>query len=175
MVSATFQLLALAALATQLATAAPAPALVTVLVPLGDETTPMTAAVLGVDSQGRTTYAIQDNEMQGTSILASATATLVEASDYMSYTYSLDGPGINIVLGADCTLNGRTGVCTGLDESSHAATATISSLAAWVLDVPPTGSPGGPPLPTGKSNSSQRTSASIFGALVGLAVAYQLL
>ncbi|KAJ6531578.1 hypothetical protein DFH09DRAFT_1370407 [Mycena vulgaris] len=172
MVFVTVRILALAALATQFAAAAPAPELVTVTLPFGDaETAAMTASIVGVDSQGRTTYAIQQPEMQGTSTLASATGTLVEASDYMSYTYALDGQGIAITIGADCALKDGTAICTGLDESSHVATATISSLAAWVLDVPPTGSPGGP-LPTGKPSSSQKNSVSIFGALVGLAVLY---
>ncbi|KAJ7090090.1 hypothetical protein C8R44DRAFT_892005 [Mycena epipterygia] len=178
MVLITVQILALVALATQFAAAAPAPAplFITVTAPFpppDNDTLPISASIVGVDAQGHTTYALQQPELQGTSTLASATGTLVEGSDYVSYTYALDGEGIEITIGLDFSISNGQGIATGLDESSHAATATISSLAAWVLDVPPTGSPGGP-QETGKANSARGIAAPVLGALVGLAVGCHL-
>ncbi|KAJ7461648.1 hypothetical protein FB451DRAFT_486494 [Mycena latifolia] len=176
-----FQILALAALATQFATAAPAPApeFVTLLgFGSGDDApTTFSASIIGVDnSKARTTYALAQNEMQGSSTLALGTATLVEASDYVSYTYGLDGEGIEVTIGFDFTIEGGNAIATGLDESSRPFTTSVptASLGALVVDLPPTGAPGGP-LPTGKSNSSHRTAASVFGALLmGLTVVCQL-
>ncbi|KAJ6513522.1 hypothetical protein DFH09DRAFT_1288257 [Mycena vulgaris] len=199
---ATFlQILSLAALATQLAVAAPA--LVTVVAPFGgDSTTVLSAEVLGVDSDGRTTYALAQNAMQGSSVLVSATGTLVEGSDHVSYTYALAGDGLTINVGADCALTGGNALCGVAGQ-----TVTVSSLGSWVLDVASTASPsastaspsgssaspsGSKTSPSGSSstptagasssaptsapttqpNSSRRTSTSLLGVLAGMSLVY---
>ncbi|KAJ6471842.1 hypothetical protein DFH09DRAFT_1344067 [Mycena vulgaris] len=92
--------------------ASPAPALVTVVAPFGgDSTTVLSTEVLGVGSDGRTTYALAQNAMQGSSVLVSATGTLVEGSDHVSYTYALAGNGLTINVGADCALSGGDALC----------------------------------------------------------------
>ncbi|KAJ7486457.1 hypothetical protein FB451DRAFT_1167892 [Mycena latifolia] len=147
--------------------ALPSPELVTVGAPFGDDsTTVLTAHVLGVDSNGRTTYALEQNAMQGSSVLASATGTLVEGSDHVSYTYALDGAGFAITLGVDCDLKDGNAICSDGTE-----TATISSLGST---TPTAGASSSAPTSTTTPNSSQKASTSVFGVLMGLALAYQL-
>ncbi|KAJ7461626.1 hypothetical protein FB451DRAFT_1371323 [Mycena latifolia] len=170
-----FRLLALAALATQFATATPAPApeLVTVVNPNGpgpQET--FSASIVGVDkSNGRTTYAVAANDVEGSSTVALGTATLVAGSDYESFTISFSDASLAITEGFDFTIQSGNAIATGLDDSSRPITTSIptASVGGLVLDLPPTGAPGGP-RPT---NSAQRTAVG-FGALVGLGVAWQL-
>ncbi|KAJ7486448.1 hypothetical protein FB451DRAFT_1362846 [Mycena latifolia] len=180
------QILALAVITIKFAAALPSPELVTVAVPFGDDgsTSAITAHIIGVDSNGHTTYALEQNEMQGSSVLASATGTLVEGSDHVSYTYALDASGIAITIGVDCDLKDGKAICSDATE-----TATVSSLGSWVLDVVSTPAPSGSSAtptagssssaptsqPTQTKSSSQRTSASVFGALMGLALGIQLL
>ncbi|KAJ7486561.1 hypothetical protein FB451DRAFT_1534466 [Mycena latifolia] len=149
------QILALAAVAKNFAAALPSPELVTVGAPFGDDsTTVLTAHVVGVDSDGRTTYALEQNAMQGSSVLASATGTLVEGSDHVSYTYALNGAGFAITLGVDCDLKDGNAICSDGTE-----TATISSLGSWVLDVVSTSAPSGSSAtPTAGASSSAPTS-----------------
>ncbi|KAJ7468040.1 hypothetical protein FB451DRAFT_1560559 [Mycena latifolia] len=186
MVGTVVQILALGVFAMQFATASPAPALVTVVAPPIAEgnDTPYPGSIAGVDSLGRTTYVLSDS-MMGSDTLVVVTATLVEGSDYMSYTVSLPEDLVpeSVPLGAECGLGGGTGVCTGAS-----ATITMSALGSWIIDVPQTVAPGSSaptvpptgsgtssaPAPTQTQNSSQKTSKSIFGALVGLALAFQL-
>ncbi|KAJ7155114.1 hypothetical protein C8R46DRAFT_1296348 [Mycena filopes] len=148
-----------------LASAAPTEATLT-LPFFNPETAALPATILGVDAQGRTTYALNQDEMQGSSTLAKVTGTLVAAADYASYTLSADVPGIEIEFGFDCALNSGAAVCTGLDESSVAATTTASSLQPIVIDVLATAAP------FGRSNSAGRLPVPIFGALLGLVLAY---
>ncbi|KAJ7448498.1 hypothetical protein FB451DRAFT_1411245 [Mycena latifolia] len=109
MVGTIVQMLALAALAIQFAIASPAPALITIVAPPGDPGihTPLPGAIIGVDSLGRTTYVVSDSS--GGDV---ATATLVEGSDYVSYTISAS------------------------------TTMTVPTLSSWILDVPQTTAPG---------------------------------
>ncbi|KAJ7461644.1 hypothetical protein FB451DRAFT_1268744 [Mycena latifolia] len=179
MVFVAVQILALAALATQFATATPAPApvLVTVVDPVlgggpGPQET-VSASIIGVDkSNGRTTYAVVGNEMDGSSTGALETATLVAGSDYESFTFSFSDGSLTFTEGFDFTIQSGNAIATGLDESSRTFTTSIptASVGGLVLDLPSTGAPGGP-RPT---NSAQRTAAAGFGALVGLGVAWQL-
>ncbi|KAJ7706943.1 hypothetical protein B0H17DRAFT_1287831 [Mycena rosella] len=64
MVSITFQLLALVALSTQLAAAAPTPEFVTVVGPFNPDPTPISASIIGVDSQGHTHGQKRDARVQ---------------------------------------------------------------------------------------------------------------
>ncbi|KAJ7486463.1 hypothetical protein FB451DRAFT_1167901 [Mycena latifolia] len=113
------------------------------------------------------------NAMQGSSVLASATGTLVEGSDHISYTHALNGAGFAITLGVDCDLKDGNAICSGGTE-----TATISSLGLWVLDVmsttvlsgssstPTSGADSSALTSTTAPNSSQKTSTSVFGVLM---------
>ncbi|KAJ6616335.1 hypothetical protein B0H10DRAFT_2037579 [Mycena sp. CBHHK59/15] len=146
------------------------PALITVVAPFGSDPTPLTAEVLGVDSQGRTTYALQQNEMQGDSTLALITGTLVEGSDYISYTFSHTSASEMIVVGVNCALSGRNGL--GFQLAGGHGDGVVGPRRR--VDAAPSGSAPTSQPTTKPKNSSQRTSASIFGTLIGLSLAYQL-
>ncbi|KAJ7698083.1 hypothetical protein B0H17DRAFT_1051101 [Mycena rosella] len=176
--------------------ASASPALTTIVAPFGgdsgDSTTALTAEILGVDSNGRTTYALAQDEMQGSSVLVSATGTLVEGSDYFSYTYAIDG-AIGITLGLECALKDGNAIC---QDGAETATSPLSSLGSWVLDVVSTAAPSGStPSPSGSTttpsgsggsssahtagptqnpNSSERMATSILGAVASLLLVYQL-
>ncbi|KAJ7030248.1 hypothetical protein C8F04DRAFT_735001 [Mycena alexandri] len=158
--------------ATLASLASAAPTEVTLLVPpfFNSEPAPLTATVLGVDAQGRTTYALNQDEMQGSSTLAPVTGTMVAAADYASYTLAADVPGIAITIGFDCALQNGNAFCTGLDESSKPATATISSLQPLVVDVIATATPQA----AGKPSSSRKLSVPILGALISFVLGYHL-
>ncbi|KAJ7155113.1 hypothetical protein C8R46DRAFT_1117017 [Mycena filopes] len=132
------------------------------------ESTALPATILGVDAQGRTTYALNQDEMQGSSTLAKITGTLVAGADYASYTLSADVPGIEVEFGFDCSLGNGAAVCTGLDESSAAATITASSLQPFIIDVLATATP------SGKPSSAGPLTVPIFGALLALFLGYHL-
>ncbi|KAJ7121483.1 hypothetical protein C8R44DRAFT_853086 [Mycena epipterygia] len=171
MAGSIFQILALVAFATRFAVAAPAPApvLVTILDPIasGAQTESLTATIEGVDSQGRTTYAFG----KGPDV-----ATFVEGSDYFSFVVA-DAIETAIV-GGECELQGSNAVCTVVEGDSPIATTTLQAF-PFVFDIAATAAPGGgtapASAPTNKPNSSQRTSTSVFGALVGVSLAYYLI
>ncbi|KAK7039686.1 hypothetical protein R3P38DRAFT_2376391, partial [Favolaschia claudopus] len=123
---------------------APEPAVTTLAVPPffnDDLTSPLPAVVLGVDSEGHTTYAIEQDLIEsGVSATKTTpfTATLVEGASYASYTLSISAAGLRLDLGFDCTLDSakNEAVCQDFDqESSKSVTATIPSLTGLVLDV----------------------------------------
>ncbi|KAJ7461629.1 hypothetical protein FB451DRAFT_1404859 [Mycena latifolia] len=159
-------------------TAAPAPEFVTVMAPLPLPFSSQTfsASIMGVDG-GHTTYALAQTDVEGDSKGVSSTVTvpvgtLVEGSDHVSYTFATSTDGLAFTAGVEFGVQSGNAIATVLDESSQVVTATIpvSSFASWVLDLPPTGAPGGP-RPT---NSAHRTGTAGFGVLVGLAVVWQL-
>ncbi|KAF7295592.1 hypothetical protein MIND_01099300 [Mycena indigotica] len=159
--------LSLATTFAQHALAAPGQ-LVTVIVPVLDPDSTLTAVVLGVDSKGHTTYQLDQPEVglqsggtrTTTSIIKPATATLVAGSDYASYTYSVDDPGrVNIHLGFDCIIEGGGGdaICSNVNlnvnqNSVAAATTTFlpDALAKVVLDIVPNS-----PAPSNTAGGSQ--------------------
>ncbi|KAJ6531579.1 hypothetical protein DFH09DRAFT_1182829 [Mycena vulgaris] len=174
MIATFVQILTLAAFATQFAAASPA--LVTVPIPLEDVA--VTAQILGVDSQGRTTYVLQEPSTP------LETATIVAASDYVSFTVSYQDATTTDIGGLECKLVAGNYVCVGAGGSA-AATATIppQAMASLVLDVvsslppassaTPSASVSAPSsIPSG--GASPKTSASIFGALMGLLLGAQL-
>ncbi|KAJ7773004.1 hypothetical protein DFH07DRAFT_802204 [Mycena maculata] len=146
MVGTVLRILALAAFATQFSVVTAAPAAVTAVVPSGlfdifdPVSTTLPAEILGVDSQGHTTYAVDldQTEINGPSTFAFITGridplhdsklihpivslttislgTLVEGSDYVSYTVSatsnvVPGEG-NFIGGIQCDLQSGTAVC----------------------------------------------------------------
>ncbi|KAJ7097168.1 hypothetical protein B0H15DRAFT_797876 [Mycena belliarum] len=183
------QVLTLVAIAAKVVSAVPAPALLTVAVPFGsNDSETLTAHVIGVNSAAtRTTYALEQNAMDGTSVLASATGTLVEGADYASYTYAISASGLNIAVGFDCALQSGNAICS---DQGATATFALSTVQPWVLDVvatsaPAPGSSGSAQAkstastqaqPTGstKPNSAPRTAGSVVAILAGVALAYQL-
>ncbi|KAF7337900.1 hypothetical protein MVEN_02013100 [Mycena venus] len=178
MISTTFQVfaLALASSFTQHVAAIPAPAPAVTTLPVipifNPQSSAYPAVVLGVDSQGRTTYAIEQDEREPSTTIP-LTATLVEGADYASYTFSASIPGLQVAAGFECNLNGGQAVCSGIDSNSKIATATFSSLDSFVVDILSTAAPSGQ---TSKPNSSPKLSASLSGALIALVmVAHSLL
>ncbi|KAJ7809212.1 hypothetical protein B0H14DRAFT_3151702 [Mycena olivaceomarginata] len=98
MPSTTFQLLSLA-LAFSSFTRAPVPAILTLSVPpvFNPESSPLPAVVLGVDSQGRTTYAIEQDAVDGSKTIP-LTATMVQGADHAGYTFSASAAGFDVEL-----------------------------------------------------------------------------
>ncbi|KAJ6531155.1 hypothetical protein B0H19DRAFT_1273371 [Mycena capillaripes] len=186
MVGTALGMLALAVGAVQFVAASPA--LTTLPAPfslLGA----VSAEVLGVDSQGRTTYALNMDETEGSSTIEFITGTLVQGSDDAFFTLSHTSVSETIELDYNCAFNAGNAICSGLD-SGLPVTTTIPADAI-VLDVAATPAPSGStpsasgtgptpspqpssqpiPQPSNKPGSSQKTSASILGAFVGVALA----
>ncbi|KAJ6548745.1 hypothetical protein B0H19DRAFT_1379083 [Mycena capillaripes] len=105
MFTTTLPMVVFAVLAEKLVVASPAKVTLNVPIIGGGDSSAISAAILGVDSQGRTIYALNEDEMQGSSTLALATATLIKGSDYYSYTLSSPQP-LEIEIGFDCHLHG---------------------------------------------------------------------
>ncbi|KAJ7355920.1 hypothetical protein DFH08DRAFT_933693 [Mycena albidolilacea] len=164
--------------------------LVTPCLELGDQTA--TAAILGVDSQGRTTYAVQQIQIdEGTEL--PLTGTLVEGSDHVFFTFSHTIGEKTFIEGYDCGLENGGAVCsgTGVDSDTPLTTSTVTSLGFYVFDIVSTAAPSTPTSPGSNSptntglagtvpsatrNSSLKVAGSISGAFMGLAVvAYGLL
>ncbi|KAJ7685664.1 hypothetical protein DFH06DRAFT_1313950 [Mycena polygramma] len=142
------------------------------------QSSPFPAVVLGVDSQGRTTYAVEQDEIDGGSTTP-LTATLVEGPDHIFYTFSHTAPSEAFTIGFDCGLKNGQAICSGVDSDRRSGlkteTATLSSLAPFVLDVVSTAAPSshtspapGNPSATSTGNSAPRLTASSFGAMTGL-------
>ncbi|KAK7040854.1 hypothetical protein VNI00_009450 [Paramarasmius palmivorus] len=77
----------------------------------------LSADILGVDDKGRTTWQIQ----RGASTAADddesgfrGTFTLVEGSDYVSYT--VEDPQLSVGFGYDCSLSGDIAACSAVVE-----------------------------------------------------------
>ncbi|KAJ7461620.1 hypothetical protein FB451DRAFT_1181341 [Mycena latifolia] len=129
MVFVAVHIVALVALATQcslnrnlihciIATDAPAPELVTLVAPFPHSDTAVTftastVAFLGGDGSG------------ASSTIALPTGTLVERSDYVSYTFAVSADGFTVTAEAEFGLQGGNAVATGLDPSSRTVTTTV--------------------------------------------------
>ncbi|KAJ7685666.1 hypothetical protein DFH06DRAFT_1313952 [Mycena polygramma] len=178
----TTTLLSMLALAAQFVAASPA--LVTLPAPPGLGSQTLSASVVGVDSQGRTTYAVNEDETEGSSTVAHITATLVQGADHAMFTLSHTSASETIIVGYDCDLKDGNAICSDV-ESSQPFTTTVALESDFVLDVAATAAPssgsgaapsgsqsgsGSSPSPSTKPNSSHKTSASIVSALVGLAL-----
>nr|GAT53160.1 predicted protein [Mycena chlorophos] len=92
------------------ASAAPAPALVTVFAPALPASTALTASILGVDQAGHTTYAVEEPfeaaVAGGSTSTVTFTATIVAGTDFASQTASVSVPnsGDSFVAGVACTI-----------------------------------------------------------------------
>ncbi|KAJ7766689.1 hypothetical protein B0H16DRAFT_1522228 [Mycena metata] len=168
-----------------------------VIVPFADPQ-PISADILGVDGQGRTTWQLHQGAFTGTWTDPQGsfpgTATLVEGADYASYTYSVSDPE-GFVLGGECSIGAGVAVCVAAESGQDgAATATeTDSVTAFGLQIAATAVPTSPPSGSSASaknsgstsgasppsntqpSSSVRTSASNICTLAGLLLAYYLL
>ncbi|ESK91398.1 hypothetical protein Moror_2745 [Moniliophthora roreri MCA 2997] len=155
----------------------------------GWEEQAISADILGVDDKGRTTWQIQ----RGASTAADddesgfhGTFTLVEGSDYVSYT--VNDPQLSVSFGYDCSLSGDIAVCSGVVEGeTFTATETVSrflvqggTTAAGVTPTAgggasaPTTSPtgaqtsgGSASSPTNTSNAASSVKLASSGVIVG--------
>ncbi|KAF8184582.1 hypothetical protein K438DRAFT_1766270 [Mycena galopus ATCC 62051] len=150
-----------------------------------------TAVVLGVDSQGHTTYGFEETHLvvlkdevlttvsvpfPAISWLANKwtlPVTVVAGSDYAALTYSLEIPSgsLTVVEGVACGLKNGGAVCTNAGLTD---TFTITSMPSGiVLDVVSTAAPS---QPTNKPNSSSRLAASFYsGCLSFVLITYSFL
>ncbi|KAJ7633108.1 hypothetical protein FB45DRAFT_1148581 [Roridomyces roridus] len=163
MVGTFFNLLALAAAANlKLVAAAPAPELVTVTVPpfFDPQSTALQAAVVGVDSQGHTTYALKQDEVEGSSTLAFITGTLVAGGDpaVADYTLSFTSQGITALAGFDCGLQSGGIACPGLNDGDSSTAVT-----QLVLDVTGTGAPANATPASGNATPANGGSSQATG------------
>ncbi|KAJ7685660.1 hypothetical protein DFH06DRAFT_1159083 [Mycena polygramma] len=145
-----------------------------VIVPFADPQ-PISADILGVDAQGRTTWQLHQGAFTGTWTDPQGsfpgTATLVEGADYASYTYSVAAPEGTFVLGGVCSLNAGVQICVDVVDASDAGglvTATQTQTAvpfgleigAGATGAPSAGSGGSSAAPSGKPNGSSSPAAS---------------
>ncbi|KAK7044416.1 hypothetical protein R3P38DRAFT_2878630 [Favolaschia claudopus] len=134
--------------------------------PLGS---PLPAAVLGVDKEGHTTYAVEQHGIvfdASTTQTIPFTATLVEGASYASYTLSISAPGIRLDTGFDCSLdqNKNEAVCSEFDTKGSLLAVTTPSLTWFVLDVVSTAAPQGG---NGKPNSAAGRTGLARGMMLG--------
>ncbi|KAJ6489894.1 hypothetical protein C8R45DRAFT_1213309 [Mycena sanguinolenta] len=110
--STMIQILALTLVALRWApvSAAPAPALVTLVNPLGDTSTPISASILGTDAAGRTTYAFAHATPPGPGQNFGRTEieTVVAGSGYFSLTDELVVGSTTEAVGAELVLAKNT-------------------------------------------------------------------
>ncbi|KAJ7461615.1 hypothetical protein FB451DRAFT_1181336 [Mycena latifolia] len=106
MVGTMFKVLALAAATLQFVAASPAPALVTIVVPAGlaGESTALSGVIAGVNSLSQTTYIVSASTVIDSTPVAATVSlnpsatpvTVVEGSDYVSYTAVLAEPSTTL-------------------------------------------------------------------------------
>ncbi|KAF7318057.1 hypothetical protein HMN09_00313400 [Mycena chlorophos] len=161
----------LSAVALSYVSAAPTPATITVLAPIPEGT--VTANILGVDSAGHTTYAIEQPVIEGlsnglSSTVTTFTATLVAGSNYASETVSASysAPGFQFVLvdGAECTITGDSAVCNDGTTTITTDAAFVSASLMQVMDVV---SATATPAPTGAA-ASGKTSGAVGRSVLGM-------
>ncbi|KAJ7905228.1 hypothetical protein B0H13DRAFT_2334177 [Mycena leptocephala] len=181
------QMFILAAAAAHFAAASPTPEFVTVLDPVGSEPVPITATVLGVDSQGHTTYAIALTDAFATEV-----AIIVAATDYYSFIDVIKTDDETLAVGGECGLKGSTAICT-VRGPATTTVITETALGTVVFDIGATTIPVEPssaapvtgenssaapiigasgsesaflPTPTDRQSSGQRMSCSVLVAFI---------
>ncbi|KAJ3922344.1 hypothetical protein F5877DRAFT_64180 [Lentinula edodes] len=159
----------------------------------GFDPQPISANIVGVDSNGRTTWDLLPgsvtDDSEGGFI---GTVTLVEGSDGAHLTYA--DASLSLTLGYDCTFSSGQAICSGVENdegitfteteaiSSFAvalgtATAAASATGTGSSSSQVSGSESGSAAPTqtGSSNSSLKqvasSSVSLFG-VVGLVLSF---
>ncbi|KAJ7164064.1 hypothetical protein C8R46DRAFT_1351949 [Mycena filopes] len=140
MLTATLLHIAALGLTARLGYVEASPALITVTAPLAQ--TASDVIVGGVDSLGRTTYLIPEDETQGKSTIQLLTATLVAGADHAFYTIAASSAGLDLIVGFDCGISGGNAICSDVDKNSKPVTTTLSGE-AFVLDIATTAPVGG--------------------------------
>ncbi|KAF7345288.1 hypothetical protein MSAN_01905500 [Mycena sanguinolenta] len=175
--STMFQILALTlvALSSTRVSASPAPGtLLTLVNPVGTPTVPITisGSILGVDAEGRTTYAFTDaatTAIAQKTIAGTERVTVVAASDYFSITDEISVDGVTIAVGAECEVGNANAVCT-VAGPKVTTVVTETAMGTLVLDIP---SPTDKPISA--ADGLRTNNFGHFGAGVGLLLAWQLL
>ncbi|KAJ7214140.1 hypothetical protein C8J57DRAFT_1255891 [Mycena rebaudengoi] len=138
------------------ATASPAPALATLVVPFFKaDNEPFFASIAGVHSQGGTTYIVSETTSGTRSVLLNgadglyAPATAVAASSYFSAFKVLEQDTIH----KDCMVqNGNGNAVCRIKKNGATSVTTVPSVVTEVLDVrntaPTTNAGGAAPTPT---------------------------
>ncbi|KAG6873783.1 hypothetical protein C0995_011008 [Termitomyces sp. Mi166 len=160
----------LAFLATFIATAV---AQTSLYIP-GFDPQPISADILGVDGQGRTTWALHQGVLTDTLDDPSfpGTATLVEGANDVSFTYV--APSGLFTMGRECSLSDGLAICSAtfsgelVTETETAdfitvqagTTAPISSPTVTVPSATPTGVSSQPSSQTGSSAQTSKNSSS---------------
>ncbi|KAJ7461599.1 hypothetical protein FB451DRAFT_1404831 [Mycena latifolia] len=158
----------------------------------------LSADLLGIDTAlGRTTWVLRQGAHTGTWTDAQesfpGTATLVEGTDYASFTYAFSADALT--LGGECSLGAGSAVCVALgDRTTTTVTDSATVFGVEVASAAPTansksdtptstvtGTPGpasgagsGAPSSTQSGSSVRVLASSALGALVSLLVAYYL-
>ncbi|KAF8077599.1 hypothetical protein FPV67DRAFT_1662415 [Lyophyllum atratum] len=127
---------------------------------------PLIADILGVDGQGRTTWALHQGALTDPADGGlPGTATLVEGANDVSFTYV--PPGGAFTIGRECSLSGNLAICSAT-VSGEAVTETETAdrilVQAGTTAAPSTPTnkadttTGSPSQPTSKPNSPAQTS-----------------
>ncbi|KAJ7629012.1 hypothetical protein FB45DRAFT_919769 [Roridomyces roridus] len=147
-----------AALAGRFAASSPLPAVITLPDPFGQNTITESASIAGVDAQGHTTYIITQGGL---------TETLVQGSDFASFTLVEPQATTTAVVGGACSLGlpGGEAACQFAQGSESFGTTYIPS-GFWFLDVGDATvaapAPGATPSSGGASGAQLQASGSAF-------------
>ncbi|KAF7296954.1 hypothetical protein MIND_00927400 [Mycena indigotica] len=151
-----------------LASAAPTPDKVTVMLPFADAA-PVSAKVLGVDGAGHTTYEVVAPVTMGGGTVAgfTATATLVAGPSYVALSEAAMYPAASAMVlnGIACSMDGASAACAmqtlvGSQFSTATMALPTASLQAEVLDVLPGGAVNNAAADPSASGSSAGAGAS---------------
>ncbi|KAG6829584.1 hypothetical protein H0H87_010825, partial [Tephrocybe sp. NHM501043] len=128
---------------------------------------PLIADILGIDGQGRTTWAVHQAPLTAVEEGGlPGTATLVEGPNDASFTYV--PPGREFTLGQECALSGGLAICSGtVDDQLVTATETADYLVVQAGTTATSNAPTEPtvtptnsvsPPPSSAPSSSAQTS-----------------
>ncbi|KAJ7877187.1 hypothetical protein B0H13DRAFT_2054222 [Mycena leptocephala] len=171
------QLFTLVVVAAHFAAASPMPQFVTVADPFASVPVPIYASVVGVDSQGHTTYFYEFSDSVATDY-----NVVVAGAGYYSATENLVSAGQTFALGGECGLQGSVAACTVKNPTSTSVF-TETGLGVIVFNTapfsgasaaaPPTGP--GSSTPTNAPNSGHRISSPVLAfVLISLSLVYYL-
>jgi hypothetical protein len=177
------------------AAASPTPQFVTVADPFASVPVPIYASVVGVDSQGHTTYFYEFSDSVATDYSACGTViaslrlnktnpleVVVAGAGYYSATENLVSAGQTFALGGECGLQGSVAACTVKNPTSTSVF-TETGLGVIVFNTapfsgasaaaPPTGP--GSSTPTSAPNSGHRSSSPVLALVfISLSLVYYL-
>lgn len=139
----------------------------------GFDPQPISADILGVDAQGRTTWALHQGAMTGTFSEGGipGTATLVEGANDVSFTYV--PPDGSFTMGRECSLSGNLAICSAtVSGQAVTETETADRLLVQAGTTAPPSTPtgnavtttGGPSQPTSTPTNPAQTSGKTSSA-----------